>query len=53
MTNSAMEKKATLVNAPQQTPWGYWQVLDDNEIYKVKTISVKPDYSSRTSGSGT
>jgi mannose-6-phosphate isomerase-like protein (cupin superfamily) len=42
MTNSAMEKKATLVNAPQQTPWGYWQVLDDNEIYKVKKISVKP-----------
>lgn len=42
MTEVSMEKKERIINTPQITPWGSWEVLDDNDNYKVKKIIIKP-----------
>lgn len=42
MTKLSMENNKSITNAPQITPWGSWEVLDDNDNYKVKKITIKP-----------
>lgn len=44
LMNEPAEKPVYLVNegSPERRPWGAYQVLDDNDSFKVKKIEVLP-----------